>query len=129
MKVTVMNQDAEYHAQADSGMELRILFGEGKPAEDTTMNPVELFASALGMCIAAMLRKYCIEHDLDAGPVTVDLESDWKPGKPSCEDLRVQVNVEGDWDRRRKAAFLKVAETCPVHQTIANCSSLSIDIV
>ncbi len=128
MEVNVTNTGVDYHAEATSGMVQDIVFGPEKPAEDTTMNPVELFAAALGMCVAAMLRKHCNERDLECGEIKVDVEGDWEPGDPWCESMKVSVDVEGDWDERRRAAFLKVAETCPVHQTIANCGGVDIEI-
>lgn len=129
MRIDVTNSGINYHAVSSSGTETSIVFGPEKPGDDNSMNPVELFISALGMCIAAMLRKFCNEHHLDAGDIKVWLETDWEPGKPMCSDLNIKVQVEGDWDERRKAAFLKVAETCPVHMTIANCDGAAIEIV
>ncbi|MGD9495580.1 MAG: OsmC family protein [Armatimonadota bacterium] len=129
MRIDVSNTGMDYHAVSSTGKQASIVFGPDKPAEDTTMNPVELFVAALGMCIAAMLRKFCTEHSLDAGGITVALETDWEPGKPKCSFLNAKVRVEGDWDERRKAAFLKVAETCPVHMTIAECDRAQIEVL
>lgn len=129
MEIRVTNTGMDYHAEATSGMLLDIVFGPDKPAEDKTMNPVELFISALCMCIAAMLRKFCGEHDLDAGEIKVWAETDWEPGKPLCSYLDVKFSVEGNWDERRKAAFVKVAETCPVHMTMHECHDISIEMV
>lgn len=129
MEVNVTNVESTYRAASSGGMEQEIAFGPGKPAEDTSMNPVELFVAALGMCVAAMLRKHCTERELDAGEISVTVEGDWEPGDPMCVDLQMRVEVEGEWDERRKAAFAKVAETCPVHQTMAQCGGVNIEIM
>mgnify|MGYP001069334814 CR=1 FL=1 len=129
MEITVTNTGMDYHADSSTGMEQDIVFGPDKPAEDKTMNPVELFVTGLCMCVAAMLRKFCTEHELDAGEIDVRAETDWEPGRPMCSFLDVRFSVEGDWDDRRKAAFLKVAETCPVHMTMSECDEVSIEIV
>ncbi len=129
MRIDVHNTGIHYHGEADSGKRLDIVFGPGKPADDDTMNPVELFGASLGMCVAAMLRKHCDERELDCGEIKVTVEADWEPGDPMCENIEVTVALEGDWDERRRAAFLKVAETCPVHQSMVNCSGVSIRIV
>lgn len=129
MEIVVTNDGSNYHAETSGGTELDIAFGPGTPDEDATMNPVELFVSSLGMCIAAMLRKYCTEHDLDCGEIRVRLQDEWEPGDPMCKNIQVEVEVEGDFDQRRKSAFLKVAETCPVHQTISSCDGVNITIV
>jgi len=119
----------DYHAEASSGMVQDIVFGPDKPADDTTMNPVELFLSGLCMCIAAMLRKFCTEHKLDAGEIKVWAETDWEPGMPQCSFITIKFSVEGDWNDRRKAAFIKVAETCPVHMTMSECDQVTIEVV
>jgi uncharacterized OsmC-like protein len=129
MEINVTNTGMDYRAESSTGMELGIVFGPDKPAEDRSMNPVELFISALCMCIAAMLRKFCIEHELDAGEIKVWAETDWSPGDPICPYLNIKFSVEGDFDKRRKAAFIKVAETCPVHMTMAECEQITIEAV
>jgi uncharacterized OsmC-like protein len=129
MEINVTNTGMDYRAESSTGMELGIVFGPDKPAEDRSMNPVELFISALCMCIAAMLRKFCIEHELDAGEIKVWAETDWSPGDPICPYLDIKFSVEGDFDKRRKAAFIKVAETCPVHMTMAECEQITIEAV
>jgi len=129
MEINVTNVGMDYVGKSSSGTELAIVFGADKPADDKTMNPVELFISGLSMCIAAMLRKFCNEHKLDAGEITVSAETDWEPGAPMCSYLDIKVSVEGDFDDRRKAAFLKVAETCPVHTTMAECEDVRLEIL
>ncbi len=129
MQVTVTNTGMDYHAKSSSGREQSIVSGPGKPASDKTMSPLELFVASLGMCVAAMLRSYCEHRELACGEIRVEVQGKWESGDPLCEDLRVRVEVEGDWDERRKAAFLRVAESCPVHRTICNCSGTHIEIV
>ncbi|MFW5867996.1 MAG: OsmC family protein [Armatimonadota bacterium] len=129
MEITVSNTGINYRAESTSGMELDIVFGEGKPAEDRTMNPIELFISSLCMCIAIMLRKFCDEHELGAGEIKVWAETDWAPGDPMCPYLDIKFSVEGEFDERRKAAFIKVAETCPVKMTMAECEQITLEAV
>lgn len=129
MRIDVRALGTDFRAEADSGMKLQIAFGEGKPADDTSMNPLELFLSSLGLCVAAMLQKYCKTHDLKCGEIRVTVEADYETGAAMCENIKVTASVEGEWDERRKAAFHKVAETCPVHQSIVNCSGVDIEIV
>jgi uncharacterized OsmC-like protein len=129
MEINVTNVGMDYHAEATSGMELDIVFGAEKPAEDKPMTPISLFLSALCMCVAAMLRKFCTAHELDAGEIRVWAETDWEPGDPMCPYLDIKFSVEGEFDERRKAAFVKVAETCPVKMTMAECEQITIEAV
>lgn len=128
MRVTVTAGDPVISAKCDTGTELSIKFGPNKPADDVTMNPVELFLSSLGMCIGAMLGKFCDTHNLDCGEIEVTMTGEWEPGDPLCESTKAVVEVPGEWDERRKAAFLKVAHTCPVHHTIATCGEIEIEV-
>jgi len=128
MEVNVTNENMDYRAVAGSGMELSIVFGEEKPQEDKSMNPIELFLSSLGLCIAAMLRKYCASHDIDAPEIKVSISGDFQPGDEACQNIRARVEIPGDWDERRKAAFMKVAETCPVHNTICACGHVDVEV-
>ena len=129
MRVSVTNEGMDYRSRAESGMELDIVYGEEKPIEDTSMNPLEIFMSALGMCIAVMLRKYCESHDLDVPEIKVEVMGEFEPGDEVCNNLAATVEMPGDWDQRRKDAFLKVAETCPVHNTLADCAHMDIKVL
>lgn len=129
MRIDVKASGIDFRAESDRGTKLAIKFGEGKPADDTSMNPVELLLSSLGLCVAATLQKHCMSHNLECGEITVSVEADFDPNDPVCRNIVVTASVEGEWDERRKAAFRKVAETCPVHESIVNCSSIEIRIV
>lgn len=129
MKVSVTNEGMNYRARTDAGMELDIVYGDDKPTDDPSMNPLEIFLSSLGMCIAVMLRKYCEAHDLDVPEIGVTVSGDFEPGDEVCENVAATVEMPGDWDERRKAAFLKVAETCPVHNTLCMCGHMDITVI
>ena len=129
MDVNVVNSGIDYSAVSSSGRKLAIKSGEGKPADDTSMNPVELFMASLGMCVAAMLRRFCNTHNLECGEIKVKASGDWKPGAPACCAISIEVEVEGEWNERRKEAFHKVAETCPVHESIRQCGPVDIRIL
>lgn len=130
MEIKVVNRGIDYQGvSTTTGAELAIKFGEGKPADDKSMNPVEMLGASLCMCIAAMLRKFLGSHNLQSDEIKVNMLGDWEPGKPQCENIRITVEVAGDWDAQRKAAFLKVAETCPVHNTMAHCGEIEMVVV
>lgn len=130
MEIKVVNRGIDYRGvSTTTGAELAIKFGEGKPADDKSMNPVEMLGASLCMCIAAMLRKFLGSHNLQSEEIRVDLVGDWEPGDPGCENIKITVEVAGDWDAQRKAAFLKVAETCPVHHTMAECGEIEMTVV
>ena len=128
MKVDVTNSRSSYHAVAASGRRTTIVIGEDRPDDDDSMNPSELFLSSVGMCIALMLRTYCDSRNLDCEEIAVRLEADWNADELSWDNLRAVVEIPGEWEERRKAAFLRVAETCPVHHTIVGSGGMNIQI-
>ena len=129
MEIKVSNKGADYLSTSGLGGKLAIKFGEGKPDDDTSMNPVELLGASVCTCIAAMLRKFLDSHKLESEEIKVNLVGCWEPGDPVCNNIEITIEVAGDWDDRRRAAFLKVAETCPVHHTITECRSLQVTVL
>ncbi len=129
MEIKVSNTGMDYAGVSGSGGQLSIKFGPSKPADDTSMNPVELLGVSLCMCIAAMLRKFLDSHKLESDEIKVDMVGDWDPGDASCENMELTIEVAGEWDDRRKAAFMKVAETCPVHHTMAHCGNIAMTLL
>ncbi|MEA3403023.1 MAG: OsmC family protein [Armatimonadota bacterium] len=128
MKVDVTNSGSDYHALAASGRRTSIVIGEHRPDDDDSMNPSELLLSSVGMCIALMLRNYCESRDLDCGEIAVRLEADWNADELKWDNLPAVVEVPGEWDERRKTAFLRVAETCPVHHTLVASEGMDIEV-
>ena len=129
MEIKVSNTGVDYVGKSGLGGELAIKFGPGKPDDDTSMNPVELLGASICTCIAAMLRKFLDSHKLESDEIKVNLVGGWEPGDPVCGDIDITIDVAGDWDERRKAAFLKVAETCPVHHTITTCREMKVTVL
>ncbi len=128
MRVDVTNRESDYQAVAARGGRTRITIGKQRPADDTSMNPSELFLSSVGMCIALMLRHYCDSRNLDCGEIKVRLEAEWNADRVKWDSLQAAIEIPGEWSERRKAAFLKVAKTCPVHQTIVDSGGMKIEI-
>lgn len=128
MKIAVTNDHGAMSALSDRGHKLSIMIGPNKPADDDSMNSFEVFVTSLGFCIAAMLGNYCERAALDTGPIEVTVNADREEGEHALSALAVEVNVPGEWDERRKAAFHKVAEACPVHQTIKAWEGMEIEI-
>lgn len=129
MKVDVTSRGSTYDAVAASGRETSIVVGDDRPADDVSMNPSELFVSSVGMCIALMLRQYCESRDIDCGEIRVSVEADWNADELRWDNLRAMVEVPGEWEERRRRAFLKVAEMCPVHHTIMDGAQMAITML
>ncbi len=73
--------------------------------------------------------KFIGSHNLESEEICVHMVGEWEPGDAMCENIEIAIEVAGEWDDKRKAAFLKVAETCPVHHTMANCGDVQMTVV
>ena len=93
--------------------------------------PPQLFIASLGSCVAALIAEYCEGHELSAEGMTVDVEFE-KAAKPTrLTNIRVvtklpNADINGT---HYDAALKRVAEHCPVHETIETIEDIDFDIV
>lgn len=93
---------------------------------DRGPTPPQLFVASLGSCIAAFVANYCNNTGIDATDMTVDVTFDKVEDPTRLVNIKVHVNLpHGDYKRREKA-LLRVAEHCPVHETISNLEGIEI---
>src|SRR5581483_1901371 len=83
--------------------------------------PSDLFVASLGSCVAAFVADYCERVGLDTTGLSVDVsfEAEGDPDCPTClTDLEVVVNLPNAEAGDREEAIRRVAEHCPVHETV-----------
>jgi putative redox protein len=83
--------------------------------------PTDLFVASLGSCVAAFVADYCERVGLDTRElsVVVSFEQEGEPDCPTClTDLEVVVNLPHADCGNREEAIRRVAEHCPVHETV-----------
>jgi uncharacterized OsmC-like protein len=95
----------------------------------TGPTPVELLAGSLGACIAMMVQRYCDAHGYRDGDVgvslTMELADDPKRVGAFTIDLELPKDVPGD----RRVAVRRVADLCPVHETLKHLPKVDLEIV
>jgi len=103
------------------------------PAEmgghDRGLEPAQLFVVSLGSCVAALVQAYCEHHDVDARDLRVDVDFE-KVSQPSkLRDIRVRIAVpHADLTSERLRTILqRVAEHCPVHETISTMDAIQFE--
>jgi putative redox protein len=95
---------------------------------DRGPTPPQIFISSLGSCIAAFVANYCEQAGVDTSDMTVDVSFDKVEDPTRLTNIKIDVNVpHGDCSKRKKA-ILRVAEHCPVHQTICSLEGVEINI-
>ena len=84
--------------------------------------PPELFVTSLGSCVAAFVASYCQTVGLDTTGMSVDVTFEQAEGEPTCPtclvDLEVVINLPHAEVGARERAIQRVAEHCPVHETV-----------
>lgn len=95
---------------------------------DRGPTPPELFIASLGSCVGAFVAGYCERAGVDTRDMTVDVTFDKVDGPTRLENLTVQVNLPYGECKAREKAILRVAEHCPVHETIATLKGIEIRV-
>lgn len=90
--------------------------------------PAELLAGSLGTCIGMLVQFYCnrqgYEGDVEAS-MTLELADNPKRVGRIVIDLELPESVP----EHKKEAIRRVAEKCPVHETLLNPPEIDIEIV
>ena len=95
---------------------------------DRGPTPPQLFIASLGACVGAFVANYCGKSGIDVSNMTVDVSFDKVEDPTRLVNLKVKVNLpNGDCEKRQRA-LLRVAEHCPVHETIATLEGINIEI-
>jgi putative redox protein len=89
--------------------------------------PPELFIASLGSCVGAFAATYCEQAGIDTREMSVDVSFDKVDNPTRLTNLSILVNLPyGDCSRRNQA-LKRVAEHCPVHETIVTLEGIEIE--
>ncbi len=107
---------------------LRIDVPAGMGGSNRGPTPPELFIASLGSCVGAFVAQYCTKHDINTDGMTVDVDFDKASNPTRLVNIKVKVNMPNDSCHDREAAIQRVAEHCPVHETIETVEGINIEI-
>lgn len=97
--------------------------------QDAGPSPVELLAGSLGACIGMMVQTYCNRHGYTDGEVGVSLTLELADSPKRVGGIVVDVELPEGIPEDRKEAIRRMAEKCPVHETLRNAPRIDIDIL
>jgi uncharacterized OsmC-like protein len=100
----------------------------GMGGADRGPTPPEFFVASLGSCVAALVANYCNNSGLDASDLSVDVTFDKVEDPARLSNVQVLINLPNAELNGRQAAILRVAERCPVHETICSMDSVEISL-
>lgn len=78
----------------------------------------ELFVASLGSCVAAFVAGYCSRAGLDPAGLRVDVNYMRSDEPTYLNNLEVVINLPNADVGDREEAIRRVAEHCPVHETV-----------
>jgi len=100
---------------------------EKEGGRDAGPSPVELLAGSLGACIAMMVQAYCQRHGYD-GDVGVSLTLELADAPKRIGGIVIDVELPEGVPEDKMNAIRRMAERCPVHETLRNPPRVDIDI-
>ncbi|HSJ52071.1 MAG TPA: OsmC family protein [Actinomycetota bacterium] len=99
--------------------------GKGRGPRST-----QLFVASLASCVAVFVASYCERGGLDATGLSVDVNYGEDDAEPSyLVDLEVVINLPNAEVGDRLEAIRRVAEHCPVHETVEyNLETIAFEV-
>lgn len=101
---------------------------EKEGGRDAGPSPVELLAGSLGACIAMMVQGYCRTRGYE-GDVGVSLTLELADSPKRIGGIVVDLELPEGIPEDKKDVIKRVAQRCPVHETLRDPPRLDIDIV
>lgn len=96
--------------------------------EDRGPTPPQLFVASLGSCVGAFVANYCERQGIDTRDMTVEISFDKVDNPTRLANLKIAVNLPHGECQNRDKAILRVAEHCPVHETISTLNKIEFKI-
>lgn len=96
---------------------------------DRAPTPPEVFVASLGSCVGAFVAQYCAKSNIDAREMTIDVSFDKVEDPTRLENIKVTITLPYGECGRRKEALRRVAEHCPVHETINTLKEVEFELL
>ena len=95
---------------------------------DRGPQPPDVFMASLGACVAALVADYCNRANLNTDGLTVDVTYEGASDPVRLVDVCVNIDLPNADISGRELAIRRVADQCPVHQTICTLESVDIEV-
>jgi uncharacterized OsmC-like protein len=125
--ITVRRKGGRQYAVRVRGHDLTLDLPEREGGRDAGPSPVELLAGSLGTCIAMTVQGYCDRHGYTDGDVGVNLTLELADGPKRVARFVVDLELPAGVPEGKMKAIRRVAERCPVHETLRIPPSVDLD--
>ena len=126
--ITVTHKAGREFVVRVRGHEVASDMSEKDGGGDAAPSPEELLAASLGACIAMMVQRYCERHGYTGGEVGVSLTLELADSPKRVAGFVVDVESPNGIPEDKKEIIRRMAERCPVHETLRNPPRVDIDI-
>lgn len=97
--------------------------------QDQGPTPPELFIDSLGSCIGVYVLAFCKNTGLNPDGMKIILDWEKAGDKPArIKSIKAKIELPNADIGARKAALLKVAESCLIHETIKHQPEINIEL-
>jgi putative redox protein len=127
--ISITRRDGKAFELRVRGHALTIDMSKEEGGADQGMNPVELLAGSLGVCIAIMVQTYCDSHGYTDGDVSASLTLEIADEPKRVGAVVIDLELPNDFPENKKSALKRIAELCPVHQTLKQMPTVDLEIV
>jgi len=102
---------------------------EDSGGNDQGPTPPELFIDSLGSCIGVYVLGFCKNTGLNPNGMKIILDWEKAGDKPSrIKSISAKIELPDASVGPRKAALLKVAESCLIHETIKHQPAITMEL-
>jgi len=126
--ITVSPKSGRAFAVKVRGHEVISDMSKKEGGDDIGPSPVEYLAASLGACIGMMVQSYCHRHGYTDGEVGVSLTLELADSPKRVAGFVVDVELPEGIPEDRVEVIRRMAEKCPVHETLRNPPQVDIDI-
>ena len=104
---------------------------EARGGQDTGPSPYEYLLAGLGVCTAITLRMYVERHAWPLRRTTVELQHEKvlaADGRSETDRFRRVIHLEGDLTEEQKLRLLRIAQRCPVSETLRHAAIVDTEL-
>ena len=91
-------------------------------------SPPEVLVASLGACVGILVANYCKRSGMSTEDLSVDVEYSKTSNPYRLAEFQVNINLPHADIDGRLGAITRVAEHCPVHQTMCTLEGANIRV-
>ncbi len=102
---------------------------EDDGGHDEGPSPSELMVGSLGACIVMMVQRYCDRHGYRDGKAAASLSYELTGNPARIGAITVDLEIPKDVPEGKRAVLKRIAEACPIHQTLGTPPMVDLEIL